>query len=199
MDRFHAAFFFLVEGADGSDRTVREGELERSVLVPVPDSDTAAAVAAQLMAEDGLDLIELYGGLGPQAAAAVIDATGGQVPVGLVGVDGRRAAGDRAVIFASAGADPAQDRYVFGPPGSRTTIVFVPDPSVVPAIATQLVDDGTVAIEVCGGLGPVPAAAVMEAVEDDVQVGAVMFGFESIVGAADYRQRYEHAFAELAR
>ena len=198
MDRFHAAFFFLIEGADGADRTVREGELDRSVLVPVPDADTAAAVAAELMAEGGLDLIELYGGLGPVAAAAVIDATGGRVPVGLVGVEGPGTQGDRAVIFASAGADPTRDRYVFEQPGSRMTVVFVPDPSVVPAIATQLVDDGTVAIEVCGGLGPVPAAAVAQAVED-VHVGSVLFGFESIVGAASYRQRYEQSVAALAR
>jgi hypothetical protein len=67
-------------------------------VVPVPDAETAAAVAAEL-GHDGLDLIELYGGFGPRAAAAVLAATGGQVPVGVVGVEEDAVVRERVVIW----------------------------------------------------------------------------------------------------
>lgn len=58
MAIFSEAFIFLAEGADPSDRGMREHELARTAFVPVPDRSTAVGVARDLAAE-GLDLLEL--------------------------------------------------------------------------------------------------------------------------------------------
>ena len=197
MALFTAAFFFRADGADPTDRIVRDGELDRSILVAVPDGEAAAAVAAELQ-EGGLDLVELYGGLGPKAAAAVVRATGGDVPVGAVGVEEHGPPGERAVIIESVGADPQTDRHVIDHAQGRLTIVFVPDVGIVPAVAAELADGGARRIELCGGMGVLPAAAVIAAVGEGVAVGAVMFGFESVPGAAVYRARYEAALADAS-
>jgi 6-phosphofructokinase len=194
MTQFKEAVIVLADGADPADRTQRETALTRTAFVPVPDAETAAAVAAEL-ADDGLDLVELYGGFGPRAAAAVLAATGGGVPVGVVGVEEETEARERGVIYGGLDADPEKDRYVFEHAGGRITIVLVPAPDAVPAAAEQLVQEGVQRLETCGGLGTASAAAAMEAVGDRASVGAVAFGFESLPGAASYRARFEEALA----
>jgi hypothetical protein len=79
-----AAFLYLEPGSDPAvDRVVRADETTHTTIVAVPDVDAAVAVAGDLTAR-GVRLIELYGGLGPEAAARVINATGARVPVGVV-------------------------------------------------------------------------------------------------------------------
>ncbi|WP_432081302.1 DUF6506 family protein [Streptomyces sp. WAC 04229] len=98
----------------------------------------------------------------------------------------------QAHILHSEGADPAVDRYVRENARVRMIIVFVPTPEAAPAVAADLVEHEDVAlIELDGGLGPVWAAKVVEAVEGRVPVGAVMFGAESLKGAADFARRYD--------
>jgi hypothetical protein len=81
-----AAFLYLAPDADpAKDRTVRQDETTRTTFIAVPDTETAAKVARDLVDNEGVELIELYGGLGPDGAAAVLDATSGRIPVGLVG------------------------------------------------------------------------------------------------------------------
>ena len=81
-----AAFLYLEPGSDPAvDRTVREDEATRSTFVAVPDADAAVAAARELV-RDGARLLEIYGGLGPDVAARIIEATGGEVPVGVVSV-----------------------------------------------------------------------------------------------------------------
>jgi Family of unknown function (DUF6506) len=194
MTQFREALIFLAQGRGPADRSHRETALTRTAFVPVPDAETAAAVAAELR-DDGLDLVELYGGFGPKAAAAVLAATGGQVPVGVVGVEEDTPVHERAAIWGGLDADPAKDRYVFEHDAGRITIVVVPAPQAVPALAEQLVRDGAERLEICGGLGTAAAAAAIEAVGDRAPVGAVAFGFESLPGAASYRARFEEAMA----
>ena len=52
-------------------------------IIGVADLAQAAAAARQLAAE-GAGCIELCGAFGPEGARAVIDATGGAIPVGYV-------------------------------------------------------------------------------------------------------------------
>lgn len=78
------AFLYLEPGSDPAvDRTVRADEATKTTFVAVPDVDAAVAAARELAA-DGTRLLELYGGLGPEAAARIIEATGAEVPVGVV-------------------------------------------------------------------------------------------------------------------
>jgi hypothetical protein len=200
MAHFNEAFIFLAEGADPAERTVRETEFTHSEIVPVPDAETAATVAAEMHADRGLDLVELYGGFGASAAATVIEATGGgEVPVGLAGAEEDAGVRDRAAIFAAWGADPAKDRHVYEYGGGRITFVAVSSPEQVPAVARELVDTGAERIEICGGLGTLPSAATIEAVGDRTMVRSIMFGFESLPSVASYRARFEEAVAAKSR
>jgi hypothetical protein len=104
---------------------------------------------------------------------------------------------DRVIIYEKAGADPATDRIVTERAGSRTTLL-ASDPSKIVAAAVQAVDSGADQVELCGGLGPVWHAKVLDAVGDRVPVGAVMYGFESLTSVADYKARYGKEFMHEA-
>lgn len=105
---------------------------------------------------------------------------------------------NHVIIYVKAGADPAKDRIVTEGAGSRTTLVAA-DPSLIVATAVRVVeDDGADRIELCGVMGPLPHAEVLQAVGDRVPVGAVMFGFESLAGVADYQARYGKEFLHEA-
>jgi hypothetical protein len=192
MAHFNEAFIFLAEGSDPAERTVRENELTHTEIVPVPDAEAAAAIAAEMHADRGLDLVELYGGFGASAAAAVIEATG-EVPVGIAGAEEDASVRNRAAIFAAWGADPAKDRHVHEHDGGSITFVGVSNPEQVAAVSRELVDAGAERIEICGGLGTLPSAAAIEAVGDRTTVRSIMFGFESLPGVASYRARFEEA------
>lgn len=98
----------------------------------------------------------------------------------------------QAHLLHSEGADPAVDRIVRDDGRVRMIIVFVPQPSAAASVAFDLIhNEGVQLIELDGGLGPVWAAKVVEAVDRRVPVGAVMFGAESLQGAAAYGARYE--------
>jgi hypothetical protein len=79
------AFIFL--GAGQEDPAVDRAVIERggltTTIVAVPDPSRAAAVARELVA-DGAQSIELCGAFGPASVAEVLQATGGQIPVGGV-------------------------------------------------------------------------------------------------------------------
>jgi hypothetical protein len=79
-----AAFLYLAPGLD-PDRD-RDTHTD-AVFVPVPDAAAVEDVVASLKGLE-LGLIELYGGLGVDAAAAAVRGSGGRTPVGFVGYDG---------------------------------------------------------------------------------------------------------------
>src|ERR1044071_7969805 len=72
---------FLVQTPTPAAPVVREDALSVTTIVPV--ADKAAAVEA-VRSLGQVDLVELYGGLGIEAAAAVVAAAPG-VPVGFAG------------------------------------------------------------------------------------------------------------------
>lgn len=80
----HWAYLYEQPGADPvSDRFVIERAGQRTTLVPVPEETAAVAVAIELV-DAGVQLIEVCGGFPITAAAQVIEAVGGRVPVGRV-------------------------------------------------------------------------------------------------------------------
>lgn len=95
-------------------------------------------------------------------------------------------------ILVVKGADPKRDRVLFEIGGIRTYVVVVPEPEQAPAMAAKLVEEeGVALIELDGGLGPKWTAKVVEAVKGSVPVGAVMFGAESLLPAAEFIKRYD--------
>lgn len=79
-----AAFLYGAPGLDPDRDRVTHID---AVFVPVPDAAAVEAIIASLESL-GLGLVELYGGLGVDAAAAAVRGSGGRVPVGFVGYDG---------------------------------------------------------------------------------------------------------------
>lgn len=79
------AYIVVEQGTDpAGERTERDHDgWRRRPIVFVPDESVAPSVAVRLV-QEGIDLIELYGGFGPSSAAAVTAAVDGQVPVGFV-------------------------------------------------------------------------------------------------------------------
>jgi hypothetical protein len=104
---------------------------------------------------------------------------------------------NNVIIYEVPGADSTVDRIVTEHAGSRTTLI-ASESSAVVANPVDAVDQGADQVELCGGLGPVWQAKVNKAVGDRVPVGAVMYGFESLTGVADYKARYGHEFLRSA-
>jgi hypothetical protein len=177
---------FLVQTATPAGSVVREDALSVTTIVPV--ADKAAAVEA-VRSLGQIDLVELYGGLGIEAAAAVVAAAPG-VPVGFAG-DMDAESAQVVILYEEEGADPAVDRWTFG----TRTVVAVPSTADAPAVAAEFVAKGATRVELCGGMGPVPAAAVRKVV--DVPVTTVLFGFESLAAAAAYQARYAEEATSL--
>lgn len=97
----------------------------------------------------------------------------------------------QAHILHCEGADPRVDRLVKETGKVRMIIVFVPEPATAPEVAAELLEaDGVDLIELDGGLGPLWTARVLDAVDGRVPVGAVMFGAESLAGAAAFGADY---------
>jgi len=97
----------------------------------------------------------------------------------------------KAIIYEEAGADPAVDRIVTEHGDNQTTIVAVPEPTAAIEVAIELVNNGVDLIEVCGSFGPIWHTKVIEAVGGQVPVGSILYGFESLTSAADYKARFE--------
>ena len=169
---------FLVLVPEPAERVVHSDDLSSTTIVPVTSAEEAAAVASA----GEWDLIELYGGLGIDAAAAVVEAAPG-APVGFPG--NVEPSPSPVVLFEDPAADPEKHRWRFG----ATTVVALPSAAEAPATAARLAEEGATRVELCGGMGPVPAAAVRAVV--DVPVTTVLFGFESLPAAAGYRARFE--------
>jgi Family of unknown function (DUF6506) len=85
-----------------------------------------------------------------------------------------------AFIYVRPASNGAVDRLEIERDGVRTTVVAVPEKHAAVQTAVELVRGGVQAIELCGTLGPVWAARVIEATEGRVPVGAVSYGPESV-------------------
>lgn len=94
------AFIFEAPETDPKvDRLVIERGGMRNIVVAVPNQETVVDAAVELVSE-GAQFIELCGGVEPEYAGKVIEATGGRIPVGTVGYSGGRSIAKLAGIFA---------------------------------------------------------------------------------------------------
>lgn len=86
--------------------------------------------------------------------------------------------------------DPKVHRQTVVTPRVELTAVAVNNYAEAMAVCKDLVEEGIVAIELCGGFGHIGAAQVAEAVGDEVAVGVVRFdnhpGLEFKSGDAIY-------------
>jgi hypothetical protein len=80
-----------------------------------------------------------------------------------------------AFLFVAPGADGARHRAMIDTPVVKLTVIGVKDYKEAVAVALRLVDEGTVAIELCGGFGHEGVAAISKAVKGKAAVGVVRF------------------------
>lgn len=80
-----------------------------------------------------------------------------------------------AFLFVAPSVDPAVHRKTVVTPQVELTAVAVNDYAQAVEVCRQLVDEGIVAIELCGGFGHVGTARIAEAVGDRAAVGVVRF------------------------
>lgn len=88
-------------------------------------------------------------------------------------------------------ADPKTDRIVRETTSEKLTIAFVPSVDAAATVASELVEQGTELIELCGGFGLDDGAKVSKAVAGRAAVGTVSFGIESLTPAAAYKAKFE--------
>ena len=91
-----------------------------------------------------------------------------------------------AFIFEAPETNPQVDRMVIERGGMRTTIVGVPEPSVVPQVAAQLVAEGVQLIELCGAIEPIWVGKIAEVTGGTIPLGTVGYaGGETIARLAE--------------
>ncbi len=80
-----------------------------------------------------------------------------------------------AFVFLAPDVDPKQHRETVITPMVELTAVAVNNYSEAVRVCQELVEQGIVAIELCGGFGHVGTAQVVEAVQGKAAVGVVRF------------------------
>lgn len=80
-----------------------------------------------------------------------------------------------AFVFVAPNVNPDLHRQTVVTPQVELIAVAVNDYAQAVAVCQELVQDGVVAIELCGGFGHAGAAAVAQAVGDRAAVGVVRF------------------------
>ncbi len=80
-----------------------------------------------------------------------------------------------AFMFLAPGADAARDRSVVTTAEVELVVVGVADYAAAEEAAKNLVAEGVVAVELCGGFGHVGTARIVEAVAGRAAVGVVRF------------------------
>ncbi|MEW1546388.1 DUF6506 family protein [Streptomyces tsukubensis] len=102
-------------------------------------------------------------------------------------------AADRAIIFrgedAADGGEPLPPVVLKGQDGSAVHILTAPDPAAAAALAVEYADRGVTGVELCGATGFTWLAEVEAAVRGRARVGTVLFGFESLLDVARYKER----------
>lgn len=87
-----------------------------------------------------------------------------------------------AFIFLDTEANSSTDRSVVSTPGVDLTVVGSASYADAEQVARDLVADGVVAIELCGGFGTVGVARISTAVNGKAAVGAVRFDIHPGLG-----------------
>jgi hypothetical protein len=182
----------IVYEATGADPRRDRIQRKNLTIVAVGHPGELPDVATDL-ARDGVQLIELCGGVSPRWRPVVSAAAGPGVRVSSVMfgfeslvpavrfnkayVDG--APPPVAFLFIEANAHPGRDSFTQKFPPLHTTFVPVPDEVSAAFVARDLVTDGVGLIELYGGFTSAGAAAVIDAAQGRVPVGIGSFTLET--------------------
>lgn len=187
------ALIYDAVGAQEARDRIHHGD---RIIVAMSDQTELPRIAAGL-ARDGVELIELCGGVSPRWRPLVSAAAGPQVKVSSVtfGIESLAAAlrfneaymagqpPREAYLLLETDADPARDRFVRPFPPQHTTFVPVPDAATAASVAEALVGEGVGLIELYG-FSSAAAAAVIDVVRGRAAVGVGAFGLDAVMANA---------------
>ena len=183
------AIFYEFHGGDlAVDRITYKNSADNLTILLAGDPAAIPPVAEKL-AEEGVGLIELCGGLPLACRAKVKEAAGEDVPVASVtfGIESIVKAAEfnnafmagkppkEACILHVQGADPAADRFVRSSGPQHTTFIMS-DVSAAVGVAVELAKQGVGLIELYGDWPDHVAADIIEAVAGRAAVGVSGFG-----------------------
>lgn len=187
--QMHHAIFYEFHDADpATDRFTHKTANGSVTIVLVGDPSTIPAVATEL-ADAGIELVELCGGVPLAVRAQVKAAISRETRVASVtfGIESivkaaefNRAFMDgkpptEACIVLAPGANPATNRFVRSAGPQNTTFIMA-DERAAPDVARELADQGVGLIELYGGFSDETASEVIEAVAGRSAVGVSGFG-----------------------
>ncbi|UUP18369.1 DUF6506 family protein [Nitratireductor thuwali] len=185
----HRAIVYEFPEADpNTDRFVHEYENGNVTIVLVGHVSMVPAVAKE-MADSGVELIELCGGM-PMAvrakvkAAVPADTWVAAVSFGIESIvkaaefnkafmDGKPPAEVGMVL--APGADPSTDRFSRSA-GPQSTTFIMADERIASPVARQLADQGVGLIELYGGFSDETVSEIIDAVAGRAAVGVSGFG-----------------------
>lgn len=191
----------IIHDAIGADprknRIVRDSPAGRLTIVSLSDHAQILAVAATL-ADEGVERIELCGGIPMNVRSELQGAIGDRVQISAVlfGIESivpaaafNAAYSDghpprEAFIILEDGADPVADRLVHDFPPQQTTFAFVPNEAAASTVAAAFAAEGFGLIELYGDFTTRAASDVIAAV-----AGRAPVGVGSFAGDADRRDR----------
>ncbi|QHE86222.1 DUF6506 family protein [Hydrogenophaga sp. BPS33] len=87
-----------------------------------------------------------------------------------------------AFIFLAPGANPAEHRSVVRTPEVELTTIGAPNYEQAELVVRSLLDQGIVAVELCGGFGTAGTARIAAAAGSGVAVGVVRFDIHPGLG-----------------
>ncbi|MFC6486589.1 DUF6506 family protein [Nitratireductor sp. GCM10026969] len=186
----HAVFYEFPEADPDTDQFTYKTATGRITIVLVDDPSKVPALA-RTMADTGIELVELCGGMPLAVRAKVRAAVPSNTRVASVSfgiesivqaaefnrafTDGKPPA--EACIVSAPGANPAADRFV-RIAGSQNTTFIMANERAAPDVARRLVDQGVGLIELYGGFSDETASEIIEAVAGRSAVGVSGFGHE---------------------
>lgn len=183
-----AIFYEFHEGDPAIDQVTYQNATDEVTILLVGGAATIPPLAAKL-ADAGVGLIELCGGLPLAFRAKVKEAVGGRTRVASVtfGIESIVKAAEfnrafmaenppaEACIILATGANPATDRFVRSAGPQSATFIMVGE-RAAPSVARQLADQGVGLIELYGGFSDETASEVIEAVAGRSAVGVSGLG-----------------------
>jgi hypothetical protein len=185
----HRAVFYEFHGGDAAiDQVTYRNSTDDVTILLVGDPAKIPPVAAQL-ADAGVDLIELCGGLPLAFRAMVKEAVGGRTRVASVtfGIESIVKAAEfnhafmagnppaEACILQMPRADPSNDRFVRSSGPQNTTFIMSDERAAADA-ARLLAEQGIGLIELYGGFPDDVASDIIETVAGRAAVGVSGFG-----------------------
>lgn len=184
----HAVFYEFPEANPNTDRFTYRSASHSVTIVLVGDL-TMVPVAAKEMADAGIDLVELCGGM-PLAVRAKVRAalpSETRVASASFGIESIVKAAEfnrafmegmppaEACIVLAPDADSATDRFVRCSGPQNVTFIMA-DERAAPGVARELAEQGIGLIELYGGFSDETASEIIEAVAGRSAVGVSGFG-----------------------